>query len=89
MARLAVTTFLLAIAASAEAYVGPGMGLGVIGAIFGLLMAVVLALAGMVWYPVKRLIHARRGSPAPAKQAAGPVPSTAPGRDGIEPNNGA
>ncbi|HEX5048168.1 MAG TPA: hypothetical protein VFX89_13700 [Gammaproteobacteria bacterium] len=61
MTRLAVVIALLSMAASAEAYVGPGMGLGVIGAIFGLLAAVLLALAGMIWYPMKRLVRARRG----------------------------
>jgi hypothetical protein len=62
MRRLAVAVCLLTLATSAEAYVGPGMGLGVIGAVLGFLMAILLAFAGMVWYPVKRLIRARRGA---------------------------
>lgn len=62
MKRLAVAVCLLTLATSAEAYVGPGMGLGVIGAVLGFLMAILLAFAGMVWYPVKRLIRARRGA---------------------------
>ena len=64
MSRMAALVFLLTAAASAEAYVGPGMGLGVIGAAFGLVAAVFLALVGMVWYPVKRLLRGKRG-PAP------------------------
>ena len=65
MKRLAVAVCLLSVATSAEAYVGPGMGLGVISAVLGFLTAILLALAGMVWYPVKRMIRARRGiSPA-------------------------
>jgi hypothetical protein len=59
---MAALVFLLTAAASAEAYVGPGMGLGVIGAAFGLIAAVFLALVGMVWYPVKRLIRGKRGA---------------------------
>src|SRR5262245_39590120 len=62
MKRLAVAVCLLTLATSAEAYVGPGMGLGVIGAVLGFLTAIVLAFAGMVWYPVKRMIRARRGA---------------------------
>lgn len=38
------------------AYVGPGLGLGAIGAFFGTLLAVLLALIGIIWYPVKRMI---------------------------------
>ena len=39
MKRLAVAVCLLSLATSAEAYVGPGMGLGVISAVLGFLTA--------------------------------------------------
>lgn len=74
MKRLAVAVFLLSLATSAEAYVGPGMGLGVVAAVVGFLTAILLALAGMVWYPVKRMLRGKR-PPAPAGAAevrAGP-----------------
>jgi len=58
MRRWVVAFCLLTVATSAEAYVGPGMGLGVIGAVLGFLTAIFLAFAGMVWYPVKRLLRA-------------------------------
>ncbi|HEY7640239.1 MAG TPA: hypothetical protein VH814_10980 [Steroidobacteraceae bacterium] len=51
-----VLVFLLFCAAAAQAYVGPGLGLGVIGAIFGALLAVIMSIAGVVWYPIKRLL---------------------------------
>jgi hypothetical protein len=47
---------------NAEAYVGPGLGLGVIGALFGAIATVILAIIGLFWYPLKRLfrsIHSR------------------------------
>ena len=68
MKRLAVAVCLLSLATSAEAYVGPGMGLGVISAVLGFLTAILLALAGMVWYPVKRMIRARRGASPGARR---------------------
>jgi hypothetical protein len=75
MKRLAVAVFLLTLATSAEAYVGPGMGLGVIGAVLGFLIAMLLAFAGMVWYPVKRMIRTRRGAArADDPRDAGPSP---------------
>lgn len=49
----------LAWATPAYAYVGPGMGLAVIGAIVGGITAVVLAFFGMLWYPIKKRL--RRG----------------------------
>lgn len=47
-------------AAPAAAYVGPGVGLGVIGAIFATIAAVVMMIAGLVWYPVKVMLRKKR-----------------------------
>ena len=70
MTRSLLAVLLLSLAASAEAYVGPGMGLFVIGAILGFLAAFFLALVGLVWYPVKRMIRARRGGAVAATEPA-------------------
>lgn len=51
---------------SAHAYIGPGLGLGTLGALLGGLLAVVLAVVGLVWYPMKRMIRKMRGAPAPS-----------------------
>ena len=40
---------------SASAYVGPGLGLGAIAAIAGVLLSIVMAIVGVFWYPIKRL----------------------------------
>jgi len=39
---------------TANAYVGPGLGLGVIGVILGILASIFLAVIGIFWYPLKR-----------------------------------
>lgn len=51
-------TIILLLAGShpAMAYVGPGLGLGAIGAILGVFLSVLLAAFAVVWYPVKRLL---------------------------------
>jgi len=41
---------------SLEAYVGPGLGVGVIGAIVGVLLSVIMAIIGIFWYPIKRML---------------------------------
>jgi len=46
---------------NAFAYVGPGLGIGVIGAFVGLVVAVFLAIIGVVWYPLKRLLRKLKG----------------------------
>ncbi|GLS26279.1 hypothetical protein [Marinibactrum halimedae] len=46
----------------ASAYVGPGLGLGVIGAIIGTVVAVILAIFGLVWYPIKSAMKKKKAA---------------------------
>ena len=39
----------------ALAYVGPGLGLGVLGVVLGVVFSIFLAIVGVVWYPIKRV----------------------------------
>ena len=57
---LLITALVLAIQpGAAMAYIGPGVGLGAIGAILGVIGAVFLAIFAVVWYPIKRGILRR------------------------------
>ena len=59
------------------AYVGPGAGLSALGSLLALLAAIVVAIAGFIWYPIKRLLGRRRTStPAESSQASGASPPT-------------
>ena len=42
------------------AYIGPGMGGGVIAAIFGIIAAFFLGLFGILYYPIKRAFKNRK-----------------------------
>ena len=44
----------------ALAYIGPGMGGGVIAAIFGIISAFLLGLWGILYYPIKRAIKNKK-----------------------------
>ncbi|SLN65262.1 hypothetical protein ROJ8625_03328 [Roseivivax jejudonensis] len=44
---------------AAQAYVGPGAGLTAIGTLIALVAAVLLAIVGFVWYPMKRMMRNR------------------------------
>ena len=46
---------------SGHTYVGPGAGLSVIGTIVALIVAVILAIVGFVWYPLKRILAKWKG----------------------------
>ena len=61
-----IIAFGLLLPGIAEAYVGPGAGLGAIGTVLALIGGVLLAILGFVWYPIKRLLQKRRGPPPPA-----------------------
>jgi len=57
---------------TADAYVGPGSGVTVIGAALSLVGGVLLAIVGFIWYPIKRLIRRskQRSQPQGADTAA-------------------
>jgi hypothetical protein len=44
------------------AYLGPGAGLSAIGAFVALIIGVILAFVGFIWYPVKRLMRQRKAA---------------------------
>ena len=54
----------LGLSASALAYVGPGAGLGAIGAALGLIAAVVMALGVILFWPIRRLMRRIKAKPA-------------------------
>ena len=61
MYRLVLLNFLfLFITTSSYAYLGPGVGGGVIAATIGIIFAICAAIFGLIWFPVKRLIKKRK-----------------------------
>ena len=57
MLRYLFFVFLLTIPVRAYAYIGPGLGVGTIGVVLGVLASVLLAFFAILWYPIKRLIR--------------------------------
>jgi hypothetical protein len=57
-AAACISVLALATPAAALAYVG--LGMGAIAAFFGAVLAVLLAIVGVVWYPIKRLLGKRK-----------------------------
>ncbi len=55
ISSLAVAALLLAAPQTAEAYIGPGAGIFMSGTVIALIGAILLAIVGFVWYPIKRL----------------------------------
>jgi hypothetical protein len=60
-----VAIALLLFPLDAQAYVGPGAGLTAFGSLFAFIGAILLALVGFVWYPIKRLLRMARRRTAP------------------------
>jgi hypothetical protein len=56
-----LTAVWLALPATATAYVGPGAGLTLIGSAISLVVVIVVALAGLVIWPVRVIQRRRRG----------------------------
>ncbi len=60
--------FLFFIPLPAYAYIGPGMGGGVIAATFGFLAAILLALFAIIYYPIKRALKNKKNKKKPSKE---------------------
>lgn len=55
---------------SAFAYVGPGAGLSTLGALWGVLIAVVASLGFIILWPVRRMMRRRRAARSEADRMA-------------------
>lgn len=71
--RLAIL-MLLTVPAGANAYMGPGLGLGMISVALGFFGSIILGFFAILWYPIKRFLRRRRqaASPLPAIEAEEP-----------------
>jgi len=54
-----ITLFFLT-TSSSYAYLGPGLGGGVIAATLGIIVALFAALFGLIWFPIKRILKKRK-----------------------------
>jgi membrane protein implicated in regulation of membrane protease activity len=63
---LSVLALSLGLMNTAAAYVGPGAGLSLLGALWGLLAAVFAALAFVLVWPFRRMLAGRRAQTTPA-----------------------
>ena len=68
-----VFTFLLALAciSSAHAYTGPGLGLGIIGTVLGVVFSLLLAILAIFWYPLKRALKIGKNNTEDEDEAEG------------------
>ena len=46
---------------SAQAYIGPGVGAGVVATVLGVVSSIVLLLVGIIYYPIKRAVTMLKG----------------------------
>lgn len=59
---LAMFIFVVGFSGPATAYIGPGLGLGALGVLAGIVVSVLLAIVAVVWYPLKRLLKSKKGA---------------------------
>ena len=64
---LFLTLFLISL--PSYAYIGPGMGGGVIAAIIGFFAAILLGLWGILYYPIKRVLKNRKDKKMLSKES--------------------
>ncbi len=75
--RLGALLLLTCAAPSAFAYIGPGAGISLVGAVWAVLASVVLAIVGILWWPVRMVLRRRRQRQMAPKESGEP-PTTDP-----------
>ncbi len=55
MKKIVYLTLFMLFPLTVHAYIGPGLGSGVIGVVLGILTAFFLAMTALIWYPLKRV----------------------------------
>ena len=63
----------------AMAYIGPGAGITMLGAIWSVLVAIILAIGAVIFWPIRLLLRRRRNRSA--KAAGEEAESSAPASD--------
>ena len=63
---IALTLILALTPAMAQAYIGPGMGLGVVASLLGLVAVFFMVMLALIWFPLKRRIARHRAAKAEA-----------------------
>lgn len=71
---LVASLCLVAAATPAAAYIGPGAGITMLGALWGVLVAVFLAVGAVLFYPIRVMLRRRK---RPAQAGAGAAAATA------------
>lgn len=81
---------LVTLAPLAEAYIGPGSGISVIGSLLGLLATVLIALGAIALFPFRKMMKKKAGKQAveSTESDAGPQPGDTPlesaGSEGLD-----
>tara|TARA_B100000212_G_C27269466_1_gene488080 strand:+ start:415 stop:639 length:225 start_codon:yes stop_codon:yes gene_type:complete len=62
MSKITIITLLVlfSLSSTAYAYIGPGMGGGIILATIGIVIAIFAAIFGIIWFPIKRFMQKRK-----------------------------
>jgi flagellar motor component MotA len=61
MYKLTLTILLLfLLTEKSYAYLGPGLGLAIIAATLGVILALLAALFGLIWFPLKKFLKKRK-----------------------------
>jgi hypothetical protein len=58
----------------AQAYIGPGLGLGVAAMVIGLFAAFILLIVGLIWLPIRRILRQHKENQESSSNAPRPKP---------------
>jgi hypothetical protein len=80
--KLFLTAAAILFTGTAAAYVGPGAGISVLGALWGLIIGVVMAVGVILFWPIRMMIRKMKANKAVAADSANPDTAATQATDG-------
>lgn len=71
MLKVLLTAAAVLLSTPAMAYIGPGAGISVLGSLLGILATIVVAIAAIVMWPLRKVLKKRRQAAAAGKEPPG------------------
>jgi len=57
---LLIFFFFISLTFKVSAYIGPGIGLGALISVIGVILAIIFLLIALIWFPIKRYLRKKK-----------------------------
>lgn len=79
--RLILAVLLILLATTAQAYIGPGAGIPVLGSLIGIIVTIVVAIGAILFWPIRKMLKRGKNKTATADNTSDNAAASAANSD--------